>query len=93
VAEKFSHIKQEYRLRVSENRVLRRIFGPKKEEGAGSWRRLHNEELRNLYALPNIISVVKSRTMRWVGNIARIGEINSYDILVGKPERKRHSKT
>jgi hypothetical protein len=59
--------------RVSGNRVLRRIFGPKREEVAGDWRRLHNEELHNLYASPNIIRVIKSRRMRWVGYITRMG--------------------
>jgi hypothetical protein len=60
-------------LRVSENRVLRRLFGPKREEVAGDWRRLHNEELRNLYASPNVIRVIKSRRVRWVGHVARMG--------------------
>jgi hypothetical protein len=58
---------------VLENRVLRRIFGPMREEVAGGWRRLHNEELHNLYAPPNIIRVIKLRMMRWVGYVARIG--------------------
>jgi hypothetical protein len=81
-------LKEEHRLRVSENRVLRRIFGPKREEVAGDWRRLHND---NFYALPNIIRVIKSRRMRWAGNVARMGEIRGvYKFLVGKPEEKRH---
>jgi hypothetical protein len=64
--------------------VLRRIFGPKKEEVAGGWRRLHNEELHNLYASPNIIRVIKSR-MRWAGHVERLGEMRNLDpILVGK---------
>jgi hypothetical protein len=58
-----------------ENRVLRRIFGPKREEVAGGWRRLHNEELRNLYATPHIIMVMTSRRMRWAGQVARIEEM------------------
>jgi hypothetical protein len=71
-----------------ENRVLRRIFGPKKEEVAGGWRRLHNEELHNLYTSPNIIRVIKSRRVRWAGPVARMREMrNSYRILVRKPER------
>jgi len=66
--------------------VLRRIFGPK-EESAGDWRRLHNEELHNLYALPNIIRVIKSRRMQWVWHVARMGKMrNEYKILAGKPE-------
>jgi hypothetical protein len=66
--------------------VLRRIFGPKREEVAGGCRRLHNEELHNLYSLPCIIRVIKSRKMRWVVYVAPIGEIrNAYKILVGKP--------
>jgi hypothetical protein len=74
---------------VSENRVLRRIFGPKREEIARGWRRLHNEELHNLYASPNITRVIESRRMRWAGHVARMGDIrNAYNILVGKPERK-----
>jgi hypothetical protein len=57
-----------------ENRVLRRIFGPKSNEVAGDWRKLHNEELHNLYSLPNIIRMIKSRRMKWAGHVARMGE-------------------
>jgi hypothetical protein len=63
-------LREEHGLRVFENRVLRRIFGPKREEVAGGWGRLHNEELHNLYASPNIIRVIKSRRMRWAGYVA-----------------------
>jgi hypothetical protein len=66
-------IGEEHRLRVSENRVLRRIFGRKREEVAGGWRRLHNEELHNLYASPNVIRVIKLRRMRWMEQITRMG--------------------
>jgi hypothetical protein len=66
-------LSEEHRLRVFENRVLRKIFGPKREED-GSWRKLHNDELHNLYSSPNIVRVIKSRRMRWVGHVARIGE-------------------
>jgi hypothetical protein len=77
-------------LRVFENRVLRRIFGPKRDGVAGDWRKLHNEELDKLYSSPNIIRMIKSRRMRWAGNVARMGETrNAYRILVGKPEGKR----
>jgi hypothetical protein len=62
------------RLRTFENRVLRRIFGPKRDEVTGEWRKLHNEELRDLYFLPSIIRLIKSRTMRWAGHVARMGE-------------------
>jgi hypothetical protein len=73
-----------------ENRVLRRIFGPKRDEVTGEWRKLHNEELRNLYSSPSIIRIIKSRRMRWAGHIARMGEKrNAYRLLVGKPEGKR----
>jgi hypothetical protein len=64
-------LKEEHRLKVSENRALRRIFGPKREEVAGDWRRLHIEELHNLYTMPNIIRMIKSRRMRWAGHVAR----------------------
>jgi hypothetical protein len=73
-----------------ENRVLRRIFGPRREEVAGGWRRLHNEELHNLYASSNIIRVIKSRRMRWAEHRPCMGKMrNAYKILVGKPEGKR----
>jgi hypothetical protein len=73
---------------VFENKVLRRIFGPKKKEVAGGWRELHNEELHNFYASPHIIRVIKSRRTRWVGNEACMEMRNAY-ILVGIPEGKR----
>jgi hypothetical protein len=69
--------------------VLRRIFGPKRNEVTGEWRKLHNEELLNLYSSPNIIRMNKSRRMRWAGHLARMGEKNAYRILVGKPEGRR----
>jgi hypothetical protein len=70
------------------NRVLRGIFGPKRDEVMGDWRKPHNEELHNLYSSPNIIRMIKSRRMRWAGHVARMGE-DAYRILVGKSERKR----
>jgi hypothetical protein len=71
---------------VFENRVLRRIFVPKRDEVMGDWRKLHNEEFHNLYFSPSIISVIKWGRMRWAGHIARKGEKrNAYRILVGKP--------
>jgi hypothetical protein len=80
----------EHRLRVLENRVLRSIFGPKRDEVTGGWRKLHNEELHNLYSSPSIIRMIKSKRMRWEGHVARMGEKrNPYRILVGKPEGKR----
>ena len=66
--------REERRLRVFENRVLRRLFGPKRDEVTGEWRTLINEELNDLYSLPNIVRVVKSRRMRWAGHVARMGE-------------------
>jgi hypothetical protein len=83
-------VREDHRLRVFENRVLRRIFGPKRDEVTGEWGRLHNEELNDLYSSPNIIRVIKSRRMRWTGNVARMGERRgTYRILVGRPEGRR----
>jgi hypothetical protein len=77
------------RLRVFENRVLRKIFGPKREED-GSWRKLPNDELHDLYSSPNIVRVIKSRRMRWAGHVARMGEGRGvYRVLVWRPEGKR----
>jgi hypothetical protein len=79
-------LREEQRLRVFENRVPRRIFGPKRDEATGKWRRLHNEELNDLYSSPNVIRVIKERRMRWAGHVARMGEKRgSYRILVGRP--------
>jgi hypothetical protein len=75
---------------VFDNRVLRRIFGPKGDEVTGQWRKLHNGELHNLYSSPDIIRQIKSRRMRWAGHVARMGEgRNVYRVLVGKPKGKR----
>jgi hypothetical protein len=75
---------------VFENRVLRRIFGPKRDETTGEWRRLHNEELNDLYSSPNVIRVIKSRRMKWAGHVARMEEKRgAYRILVGRPEGRR----
>jgi hypothetical protein len=83
-------LREEHRLRVFENRVLRRIFGLKRNEVTGEWRKLHNEELRGLYSSPSIIRIIKSRMMRWAGHVARMGEKRiAFRLLVGKVERKR----
>jgi len=75
---------------VFENRVLRRLFGSKRDEVTGEWRKLHNEELRDLYSLPNIVRVVKSSRMRWAGHVARMAERRGvHRVLVGKPDGKR----
>jgi hypothetical protein len=80
-------LREECRLRVFENRVLRRIFGPKRDEVKGEWRRLHNKEL---YSSPNIIRVIKSRRLRWAGHVASMVERRgAYRALVGKPEGRR----
>ena len=81
-------LREERKLRVFKNRVLRRVFGPKRDEVTGEWRKLHNKELSDLYSLPNIVQVVKSRIMRWEGHVARMGERRGvHRVLVGKPER------
>jgi hypothetical protein len=83
---------EEHRLKVFEIGVLRKIFGPKRNEAIGEWRRLHNEQLYeySLYSSPNIIRVIKSRRVRWAGHVARMGNrIGAYKVLVGKPEGKR----
>jgi hypothetical protein len=83
-------VREEYKLREFENRVLRRIFVPKRDGVTGGWRKLHNEELHNLYSSPSIIRIIKSRRMRWAGHVTRMGEKrNVYMLLVGKPEGKR----
>jgi hypothetical protein len=83
-------LREECRLRVFENKVLRRIFGPKRDEVTGEWGRLHNKELYALYSSPNIIRVIKSRRPRWAGHVARMGERRgAYRALVGKPEGRR----
>ena len=70
--------------------LLRTIFGPKRDEVTGEWRKLHNEELNDLYCSPNIFRVIKSRRMRWTGHVARMGESRGvYGVLVGKPEGKK----
>ena len=83
-------LREERRLRVFENRMLRRIFGPKSGGVTGQWRKLHNEELNGLYSSPNIVRVIKSRRMRWAGHVARMEEGRGVQkVLVGKPEGKR----
>jgi hypothetical protein len=77
-------------VRVFETKVLRRIFGPKRDEVTGEWRNLHNEELHDMYSSPSIIRIIKARRMRWAGHLARIGEKrNACRLLVGKPEGRR----
>jgi hypothetical protein len=83
-------LREERRLRVFENRLLRRIFGPKRDKVTGEWRNLHSGELHILYSSPDIIRQMKSWRMRWAGHVARMGEGRSmYRVLVGKPEGKK----
>jgi hypothetical protein len=83
-------LREEHRLRVFENRMLRRIFGPKRDEVTGGCRKLNNEELHGLYSSPSIVRVIKARRMRWAGHVARMGEVRgAYNILVGRPEEMR----
>jgi hypothetical protein len=81
---------EEHRLRVSENRLLRRIFGPKRDEVTGGWRKLHNVELHTLYSSPSIIRMIKSRRMRWAEHVTQMRtKRNAYRILLGKPKGKK----
>jgi len=83
-------MQEERKLRVFENIVLRRIFGPRRDEVMQEWRRLHNVKLNDLYSSPNIVQVIKLRRMRWAGHVARMGEERGvYRVLVGKPEGRR----
>ena len=83
-------LREERKLRVFENMVLRRIFGRRRDELTGEWKRLHNEDLNDLYSSSNIVWVIKSRRMRWAGHVARMGEERRvYRVLVGKPEGRR----
>ena len=83
-------LREERRLRMFGNSVWRRIFGPERDEVTGEWRKLHNEELKDLYCSPNIVRAIKSRRMGWAGHVARMGEGRGlYRVLVGKPEGKR----
>jgi hypothetical protein len=83
-------LREEHRLRVFENRVLRRIFGPKRDEVTGDWRRLHNEKRNDLYSSPTIIRVIKSRRLRWAGHVARMGDKSgAFRVIVGRHEAKR----
>jgi hypothetical protein len=82
-------LREEHRLRVFENRVLRRLLGPKRDEVTGEWRKLHSRELHNLYSLPDIIMQIKSWRMRWAGHVVHIGKVRKvYKVLVGKPKGK-----
>jgi hypothetical protein len=86
-------LREEHRPGVFENRVLRRIFGPQRDNVTGEWRKLHYGELHNLYSAPNIIRQIKSRLMRWAGNVARMGEDRKlYKVLVRKPEGRKHTE-
>jgi hypothetical protein len=82
-------LKEEYRLKVFENRMLRRIFGPKRNEVTGEWRKLHNKELHDLYTSPRIIRIIKSRRMRWVGHVARRGRRGTHIDYWWESQRER----
>ena len=85
--------REEFRLQVFENRVLRRIFGPERDEVTGEWRKLHNEEINGLYCSPNIVRVIKLRRMRWAGHVARTGQRRGeYRVIVGNLKEKYQSE-
>jgi hypothetical protein len=84
-------LRAEYRLRVFQNRMLREIFGSKRDEVRGEWRKLHNEELSDLCPTPNIVRVIKSRRMRWAGQVACMGDRRgAYRVLIGRTDGNRH---
>jgi hypothetical protein len=84
-------LREEHRLRVFENRVLRKIFGPKRDEVTGEWRRLHNEELHDVYSSPNVIRVIRSIRMKWAGHVACVGERRgAFRVLVGNLRKRIH---
>jgi hypothetical protein len=84
-------LRKEHRLRVFKDKLLRKIFGPKRDGVSGEWRKLHNEELYVLYSSSSIIRIIKSRRMRWAGHVARMGKKrNVYRLLMGKPEGRNH---
>jgi hypothetical protein len=84
-------LREEHRLRVFENKMLWRIFGPKRDEMTGGWRKLQNEELQGLYSSTSIVRVIKARRMKWAGHVARMGKVRgAYNILVGRPEGRNH---
>jgi hypothetical protein len=85
-------LREEHRLRVFDNRVLRRIFVPKRDEVTGEWRKLHNEEFHNLYSSPNIIRMIKSRRMRWAGHVSRMGEKRNAYRIGGEARRKENTR-
>jgi hypothetical protein len=85
-------LREEHRLRVFENRVLRKIFGPKRDDMTGEWRKLHNEELHNLYSSPNIIRQIKSRRMRWARHVSRMGEERKVQGFGGRSRRKKTTR-
>jgi hypothetical protein len=85
-------LREEHRLRVFENRVLRRIFGPKRDEVTGEWRKLHNKELHDLYSPTSIIRIIKSRRMRWAGNVARMGRRGTSIDYCGKARGKETTR-
>ena len=87
-------VREERKLRVFEDMALRKIFGPRRDEVTGDWRRLHNEELNDLYSSPNILRVIKPRTMGWAGHVARMGEERGvYRVLVGKRRERATGET
>jgi hypothetical protein len=84
-------LREEHRLRAFDNRVQRRIFGPRRDEVTGEWRKPHNEELRDLYSSPSIIRMIKPRRMRWAGHVARMGEKRNACRLLGKKSRGKET--